>query len=269
MPLGIALLLAGSGQAQVVDPGPYQSICGAETFMQAVLGPGESGTWSVQIGSGTFVDPNDPTTLVQNIGAGVNFFEWTVTDSSGTNSGVVTIVAYDPGGCLADAGSDSFITETSTSLAGSSYSAPCNCAWLGDPNVVFVDDADPNTIVTGLLPGSNILTWSCYNGPCSTGGIPLSDQVIIYVDLNTSTALASVWEQPPAVRYDPINDLLIVDSSMDRSHLRVVDAMGRAVFSQAIQGPRTWDLSQLPSGTYLAAWYTADSAGFLRFMLGR
>ncbi len=267
MPLGIAILLACSVQAQVVDPGPYQSICGDETFMQAVLGPGENGTWSVQIGSGAFVDASDPTTLVQNIGFGVNFFEWTVTGSSGTNSGVVTIVAYDPGGCIADAGSDQSINDTSTGLEGSTYSAPCICAWAGDPNVAFGNDADPNTTVTGLSAGTNILTWSCYNGPCSTGGIPLTDQVIIFVDPSTSAALASSGEQPPAVRYDPVNDLLIVDSTMDLSHLNVVDAMGRAVFTQAIQGPRMWDLSQLPRGTYVAAWRSPRATGSIRFVV--
>ena len=48
--------------------------------LEAILGPGESGTWNVESGNGNFEDPHAPDTKVTDLGLGENIFTWTVTN---------------------------------------------------------------------------------------------------------------------------------------------------------------------------------------------
>lgn len=179
MPLGIAILLACSVQAQVVDPGPYQSICGDETFMQAVLGPGENGTWSVQDWERRFRRCERPDRGHEHR-LRCQLLRMDRHRFIGNELRVVTIVAYDPGGCIADAGSDQSINDTSTGLEGSTYSAPCICAWAGDPNVAFGKPRRPPEHHGHRAFGRNEHPHLVVlQRPLLHGWIPLTDQVII------------------------------------------------------------------------------------------
>ncbi|MCK4749202.1 MAG: gliding motility-associated C-terminal domain-containing protein, partial [Bacteroidales bacterium] len=51
-----------------------------EFRMEATLEPGESGTWHLESGSGTFDDPHAPDTRVTGLEFGDNIFSWTVTN---------------------------------------------------------------------------------------------------------------------------------------------------------------------------------------------
>lgn len=50
------------------------------TRLEATLGPGETGTWSVESGYGLFEDPRAPDTRVYDLQLGENIFRWAVTN---------------------------------------------------------------------------------------------------------------------------------------------------------------------------------------------
>ncbi len=81
------------------DAGPDQSVCGTTATLAGTLPFAQvQGTWTVVNGSGTFANPNDPTSTVSGLGAGTNTFRWTVNyQTCGTTSDDVVVTAFDPG----------------------------------------------------------------------------------------------------------------------------------------------------------------------------
>jgi hypothetical protein len=64
------------------DAGPDQNIC-ANSATLAGNNPGaNSGTWTLISGTGSIVDPTNPSTLVTNLSIGTNIFRWTVIQPS-------------------------------------------------------------------------------------------------------------------------------------------------------------------------------------------
>ena len=65
----------------LVDAGPDQELTSRfESALDASIGPGETGRWSVVSGYGAFVDPQSPTTSVMDMEIGENVFEWVVSN---------------------------------------------------------------------------------------------------------------------------------------------------------------------------------------------
>jgi len=63
----------------LADAGPDQELTSRfESDLEASIGSGETGRWSVVSGYGAFVDPQSPTTTVMDMEIGENVFEWRV-----------------------------------------------------------------------------------------------------------------------------------------------------------------------------------------------
>src|SRR5690606_32631576 len=90
------------------NAGSDQQICGTTaTLSAAAVHPQVQGTWSILSGTGTFAQPNSPTTTVSNVGQGVNVYRWSVDyGTCGITTDEVVITAFNPAQAAAAAGPD-------------------------------------------------------------------------------------------------------------------------------------------------------------------
>ncbi|NJO88200.1 MAG: hypothetical protein HC831_03940 [Chloroflexia bacterium] len=131
-----------------------------------------TGTWSIISGNGSFANLNSETTLVTNLGFGVNTFRWTVDWNS--------CVAYDDVNIIynnvtANAGVDQVICSDRTYL-NATNPAPATGIWtISSGGGILVDPLNRSTEVTGIVPGSvNIYRWTV-----TINGYSEFDEVIV------------------------------------------------------------------------------------------
>jgi hypothetical protein len=76
-----------------VDAGPDQVFCNNTVVTMAGNTPaGGTGTWTLVSGSGTIAEPNNPSTVISDLGFGSNVFRWTISNGScGSSSDDVVI----------------------------------------------------------------------------------------------------------------------------------------------------------------------------------
>ena len=157
------------------NAGPDQQVCTPLTGTVLAGSPvtfPATGEWTLVSGQGTIVDPNDPATEVTDLGVGENIFEWTVDNGpcgAGRTSDQVSIFLFDLNAPPAAAGPDqSFCTpDESAVMAANTATLPAIGEWsVAQGTGFFADVNDPNTTVTGLTVGENILRWSFDNGVC-------------------------------------------------------------------------------------------------------
>ena len=163
------------------NAGPDQAVCGTTASLAGLLPFTQvQGTWTVVNGSGTFTNPNSPTSQVTGLSQGPNVFAWTVNYlTCGTTSDQVTVTAFDPAQPAADAGPNQQLCTpgTSTQLTANTAVPPAVGTWtLVGGTGTFADPNDPNTTVSGLSIGQNTFRWTVNNGPCGT---PTTDQVVV------------------------------------------------------------------------------------------
>ena len=148
----------------------------------AVIAPA-IGTWTLVSGSATIVSPNSPGTVVSGLTVGIHEFLWTVNNGScgnGITSDLVRVYVHNASIPPADAGDDISLCEESgtTSMAAIEPPVPATGTWtLVSGTGTIEDPDDPQTNVTGLAIGHNILQWTQDNGPCGS----TTDQVSIFV----------------------------------------------------------------------------------------
>ncbi|MBS1583206.1 MAG: gliding motility-associated C-terminal domain-containing protein [Bacteroidetes bacterium] len=180
-------ILIYNDDAPDADAGLDKELCSETSTTLSANAPEFPATasWSVITGPGAVTAPNDPTSAVTGLGAGINVFRWTIDNGPcGTTSDDVTIVVFD--GTLAppDAGPDQALCgATSAILAASGVEAPATGSWsiLSGPGTLS-DPSSPTATLTGLTPGETVLVWTIDNGPCPTA---LSDTVQVTIYGNT------------------------------------------------------------------------------------
>jgi gliding motility-associated-like protein len=167
--------------------GPDQNVCGpAATLAGNTFLAGETGTWTVVSGSGSFTDNHDPTTVVSGLALGNNVLRWTITDNGGTcpgNSDDVTITSFDP--ATVNAGVDQIICGGSTvTLAGAIGGSATVGTWSGgggtfNPNATTLNAIYTPSAAEGIA-GTVTLTLTTDDpvGPCPS----VNDQVTITID---------------------------------------------------------------------------------------
>ena len=154
---------AGNDQTRTVD----------NALLTAQLpNPAATGTWSIFSGNGSFANINSGSSAVTLLGYGINTFRWTVDWNSCTSTDDVNII-YNS--IAAEAGTDQTICTGNTFLTATAP-FPGTGKWtIVQGFGKFMFDTEPNTEVTGILPGSvNIFRWTV-----SIGGFSTSDEVNI------------------------------------------------------------------------------------------
>ncbi len=250
--LGFALRV----NAQVADAGPDQWVCGDSAYMQGSSpGMGFTGIWSLNSGSGVFVNPSVGSSQVTGLTYGNNEFVWSVTDGVTTTTDTVLIVAYDPSVTSVYTMGDTAITGPPFALMlfASPYSYPQFCNWslvMGTATIW-----QPNaytTYASDLGIGENVFEWYCNNGPC---GVSIQ-QLAISVNWIT-TSVADVHVAPP-FHFDPASGTLVVSSSLPIRDVRIRDVGGREVTGTALM-----------DGLYVATANVGGTLYFQRFVVCR
>ena len=143
-----------------------------------------SSVWELLQGTGSIVSPATTTTLVNGLSVGENIFRISVDNGpcpNGTSSDEVSIFLFDENQPAANAGEDqSFCSPvSSTVLEGNALIFPATGSWiLLSGTGTITDPTDPQSALTGLSIGENVLQWTISNGPC---GIPTFDLVSIFI----------------------------------------------------------------------------------------
>ncbi len=147
----------------VADAGPYQIICADSTYLNA--DPVYNGTtyWTIDLGSCTFKDVNDPKTLITNISRGQNIFRWNVSKNGFTTSDTVSVYNYN---FSVYAGADQYLCSDTTLMQGT---GPQNTNWKNDwqgqwiilkGGGTFSNQNDPNASVSYLAGDTNVVQWN-------------------------------------------------------------------------------------------------------------
>jgi gliding motility-associated-like protein len=151
-----------------VNAGPDQSICGTSALLSGneVSAP-DTAVWTQISGSGAILNPEQNTTLVENLTIGENQFVWSVTSQGFTVSDTVTITVNPPA-TVANAGTDQIICIDSTALAGN-IAVDGTGTWsviTGEGNIL--SPGQNGSPVNDIQPGFNQFVWTIVNGPCSS-----------------------------------------------------------------------------------------------------
>lgn len=154
-----------------------QLLCGTDSTRMtanAISAP-TVGTWTSS-STATIVNPNDPTTSVQNLSVGIHVFYWTISNSACNATAVdsVILTVAPIGGDTANAGPDQYDCGiTTTTLAANIPSAGTTGLWTqsnaqASAGVDIIDPTNPATGVIGMQAGSRYyFVWELDNGPCA------------------------------------------------------------------------------------------------------
>jgi gliding motility-associated-like protein len=155
------------------NAGNDTAICNGNSIqlLAAQLSPGSTGVWS-SVTVNTFIDINDPNTVVTYVPPGNNTITWTVTDSIGcVASDNIQVFNYFNS---LDAGFDLNLCSLDPIQLNASSYIGFNGLWTSSPNVSFVDPVLYNTFANLLSYGVDTLVWTISNAACSA-----SDFVVI------------------------------------------------------------------------------------------
>ncbi len=235
----------------VAHAGPGLSTCSStDTILLQATAPQApaTGTWALVSGSATIVDPNDPQSPITDLSIGEAAFAWTVEYSgpcgTGISSDTVRVVVYDADHAVADAGTDQDLQEPvdHTTLAANAANAPATGSWtLVSGSATFTDPNDPNTAVTELAAGANVLRWTINNGACGTS----SDDVTI-----------TVTAQP------------VIPALMPGDTLQIIGNNSTAVDSVGLGVPAAWAAFNLGECANVRVDYCAMATPFTMFSNG-
>lgn len=151
-----------------VDAGPNQGICADNTTLAgSAPGGGETGKWTVVIGSGTFTDDTDEGTTVSNVAEGPNAYRWTVTTDVGGCYSFDGVIITNNTPTTAAAGNDQTVCSSSAFLDGNDPAIGTGEWSVVSGSGVFTDNSIYNTEVNGLSTGANSFKWTITNGSCT------------------------------------------------------------------------------------------------------
>jgi hypothetical protein len=159
------------------------SICSDSSYLSANNPVTGSGLWTVVIGSATFENDTLYNTKISGLSKGQNVLRWTISNGICSTSDELTITNNK---IVVDAGVDQIICDKTTTLDAIDLTSGSGYWSIESGSASFVDFEDPNSLVTGLSKGSNVLTWNVNNNSCIS-----SDSVTITNDSPT-TAFAGL-----------------------------------------------------------------------------
>ena len=162
-----------------VDAGsPERLVNLSEIYMEAeAVSSPMIGTWTLQSGGGVIIEPNNPTTKVTELRRGENVFRWVVTNGNCSDYKEVLIVNGDV--VEAEAGRPQTICGSSTFLEANEAEGAIGSWSVIQGTANFADRYDPETEVTNLSPGENILEWTISYGNSASSSTSSSQVTII------------------------------------------------------------------------------------------
>lgn len=157
-----------TGGLTASDAGPNQSLCASSANLAAnTPGGGETGTWTVSSGTGTFSNANDPTATVSGLSVGANIFIWTISNGSCPDETDEVEITREEDPTASNAGADQTVCATNATLAGNTPSVGSGTWTVVSGAGTFGNASSPTSSVTGLGAGANVFEWTISNGSCA------------------------------------------------------------------------------------------------------
>jgi gliding motility-associated-like protein len=149
-----------------------------------------TGLWTQTLGTGANISqPNNDTTLVNQLQLGLNSFTWTVSNGVCPSNSDTVYVDVNQASSAAVAGADTTICESTDSISIHALAPIIGIgSWkvLIGPSIIS-DTLQASTYIKGLQKGLNKIVWTVRNGLCSD-----FDVVNILVDSLPTPAIAGV-----------------------------------------------------------------------------
>lgn len=218
-------------EATIANAGPDQALCANNASLAANTPLSGTGTWSVISGSGTFDNPNSPTTTVSGLTAGANTFVWTLLNGACSDSRDTVVITMqtastDPTG----------ISGTTSICSGSSTTLSVNGGSLGT--------------------GAN---WQWFEGSCGSGSaLGTGSSITVSPTANTSYYVVSQGGcnttscVSQAVTVTPISADAGADLTLCTGDTATLTVSGTGTYQWSYGGFTTATISFVPaaSGTY-------------------
>ncbi|MFN5371542.1 MAG: Ig-like domain-containing protein [Bacteroidia bacterium] len=186
--------------------GQNQTVCDALGGLNAAVPSIGSGIWSAPGSSLSFADETSNETLVFGLVQGENQVVWTVSNGvCPPSSDTLIILRTD----TVYAGADQAFCETSTFLEAATPIAGSGTWTVVSGTAQFEDANNPNTLVSGLSPGENILQWSVTGLDC----IDSTDQVSIFNICNTPPVITN--NSYTLTEDDTLSDNFLLNGDID------------------------------------------------------
>ena len=156
-----------------------KNVCGLTGALEGNEPGVGTGTWSLTLpapGTVTSWDTQDPTTNVTVSHYGTYSFEWAIESGCATSSDVVNVTFWNPmngwfaGPDVTICGTGSGNTGELLGVVPTTYGAGVYGEWtkVSGPGVpTFIDWNAYDTEVWFNLPGTYVIRWTGYNGPCT------------------------------------------------------------------------------------------------------
>lgn len=155
-----------NGETIPADAGLDQTICEAETILEANDPDVGIGEWSVVSGAGKIESINSPETRVYDLDPGRNVFRWTIYYTNSSSSD--TVVILNNMVTDANAGPDRHVCQDSHELEAN-IPAQGTASWsLISGSGSFDDSNDPNTTIRNLAKGDNVLKYEISQLGCTS-----------------------------------------------------------------------------------------------------
>jgi len=240
----------------VANAGDDFSTCFPDASLNAIVSAGTQGRWSVLTGSGTLVNPSQPTTVVNDLSLGANTFQWSIEDAiCGTTVSDIVEIFFE--GIIS--AEDDFVTidqarDTSINVIAndSVYSRNLDITIIDNPDGLILAPQPNGTIDIQALGASASQASFTYE-ICSDLCLISCEVATVAIKFTTSDCT----QVPNVVTPDGdgANDYFNVPclEVYEGSLLKIFDRFGKIVFKDENYQNNwegTWDNQGLDPGTY-------------------
>ena len=148
--------------------GEDQSICGDASELQGNTPVNGTGSWSLYTGTGLLSDPASEVTGVTGLATGDNVFVWTITNGPCVSADTVIIRSFIQTQVTLSADTSVCPDVTELQLSATVQGTLSGTWSVQSGTASFSNDSLPQTTVSGLSAGANVLVYTIANGPCGS-----------------------------------------------------------------------------------------------------
>ncbi|MBL7909519.1 MAG: T9SS type A sorting domain-containing protein [Bacteroidia bacterium] len=173
--------------------GPNQTICisNPSTTVNGNTPSVGTGSWTLISGVGVITNPTSPSTGITGIAtAGVNIFQWKITNGACSSVSTLTIVS-DALPSTSAAGPSQTTCVTSATLSGNTPAVGTGVWTLVSGSGAITSPGSPVSGVTALGGGTNVFQWTISNGVClpSTSTVAITNSSTLVVTATTASSV--------------------------------------------------------------------------------